>query len=77
LKRITNVHAHTVGKIAVSASGRILVSCGGGNNSTVKVMNTDLELQQNLQCSINVWSVAISPNSMMIVSGAAGGEVKI
>jgi len=75
LKRITNVHAHYVWRIAVSTNG-ILVSCDY-NDTTINIMNTVLELQQSLEHNHRVQSVDISPGSTMIVSSCGGGEVKV
>jgi len=78
LKRITNVHAELVYRVVVSTSGEIMVSCGE-TDPTIKVMNTDLELQQSLQHDNDVLSVAVleTPESTMIAAGTKWGKVKV
>jgi len=68
-------NAYFGGAWALFTDGVILVSCGYGSTSTLKVWNMDLELEQLLHGhEEGVCGVAIFPNSMMIVSGVILGR---
>jgi len=65
-------------RIVVSRNSSMIVTSGGYTSRIVKVWNMDLELTQSLEGhEDNVFSVAMSPNSSMIVSGGTDGEVKV
>ena len=73
-KRRENAHGSNVWALA---TGAIIVSCSY-ISSAVKVCNMDLEPEQSLEGhESTVWSVDISPDSTMIVSGDANVVVKI
>ena len=67
----------------IATDGTIVVSCRE-DNKIVGMWNMDLELEQSLEGhtsgvygAVGVFSVDISPDSTMIVSGDEIGEVKV
>ena len=69
------VHNSLLGRIALGAT--FIVSANYDEN-VLKMWNMDLEPTQTLVGhEQNLWSVAVHPNSTMIVSGNDGGEVKV
>ena len=73
VKRKDSAHGGLILR-ALAIDGLIIVSCSIGDR-IVKVWNMDLELQQSLEGHLaNVFCVAISPDSTMIVSGDQGGR---
>ena len=70
----TGAHDICMWKLVVSSK---FIASLINSETTVKIWNMDLEPEQSLEHSQDVWAVDISPNSMMIISGDEGGKVSV